>query len=412
LNGVRVSYRYGFSADIGGGEYSRPILEPSPRDVAGDEAEVVTPEYYRVGAGQQFEHLSDAISQWRSDDPYDAVIEITDSDVYADAIRIVLGDDRSLQIRAANWCRPVIRLVDRYVDRSDALTVTMGRGSRLTLDGLLISGRALQINGQRKRKSENQSSALPSSCGARLVIRHCTLVPGWELKHDCDPVGPGKPALEIVNLRASVWIEHSIVGSIRVQEDEVRSDPIPLHVSDSILDATDDGKLAISGTGSAVAHVLLTAERVTIFGIVEVHAMVLAEDSIFSNCVNVARRQIGCMRFCYVPPGCRTPRRYNCQPDLVVQAAQDSTADAVEQARRNAFERLRVVPQFDGVRYGTPGYARLALSCSCEIKRGAEDESEMGALHDLFEPQRLANLVARLEEYTPAARDCGVLFAT
>src|SRR5436309_5285642 len=31
--GVRVTYHYGFSADIGGGEYSRPILNPSPREV-------------------------------------------------------------------------------------------------------------------------------------------------------------------------------------------------------------------------------------------------------------------------------------------------------------------------------------------------------------------------------------------
>jgi len=29
--GVRVTYHYGFSADLGGGEYARPILDPSPR---------------------------------------------------------------------------------------------------------------------------------------------------------------------------------------------------------------------------------------------------------------------------------------------------------------------------------------------------------------------------------------------
>jgi len=47
-----------------------------------------------------------------------------------------------------------------------------------------------------------------------------------------------------------------------------------------------------------------------------------------------------------------------------------------------------------------------------EIKRGADDESEMGVFHDLFQPQREANLRARLEEYTPAGIDAGVIFVT
>ena len=48
----------------------------------------------------------------------------------------------------------------------------------------------------------------------------------------------------------------------------------------------------------------------------------LAENSIFMGLVRVARRQIGCMRFCYVTPGSRTPRRYHCQPDLVEKAVE------------------------------------------------------------------------------------------
>ena len=34
----------------------------------------------------------------------------------------------------------------------------------------------------------------------------------------------------------------------------------------------------------------------------------------------------------------------------------------------------------------------------------------MGVFHDLYQPQRLANLNARLEEYTPAGMDAEIIF--
>jgi hypothetical protein len=34
----------------------------------------------------------------------------------------------------------------------------------------------------------------------------------------------------------------------------------------------------------------------------------------------------------------------------------------------------------------------------------------MGAFHDLYQPQREASLRARLEEYTPAGTDVGIIF--
>ena len=129
------------------------------------------------------------------------------------------------------------------------------------------------------------------------------------------------------------------------------------------------------------------------------------------------------MRFCYVPYGCRTPRRYHCQPDLVSQAIEEKLR--AEAATKNlpppmqaeldaakARERLRVQPEFNSERYGTPAYCQLTDSCADEIKRGADDESEMGAFHDLFQPQREANLLARLDEFTPAGMDVGIIHAT
>ena len=135
----------------------------------------------------------------------------------------------------------------------------------------------------------------------------------------------------------------------------------------------------------------------------QVHAVERAENSIFNDCLHVARRQIGCVRFCYTPPRCRTPRRYQCQPDLVMAAV---TGDIAK-----ALEAQRVKPQFTARRYGAPGYGQLSADGAPEIATGADDGAEMGAFHDLFQPQRLANLRTRLEDFTPAGMDAGVLLA-
>ena len=74
-------------------------------------------------------------------------------------------------------------------------------------------------------------------------------------------------------------------------------------------------------------------------------------------------------------------------------------------------EALRVRPRFCSMRYGTPDYCRLSDDCATEIVRGADDESEMGVFHDLFNPQRTTNLQARLDEYTPAGMDPGIICA-
>jgi len=391
--GVRVSYCYGFPADLGGGEYARPLLQqPGPCSV------------YRVGEAEPYHSIVDALRQWQIDEPANAIVEIAASVLYVEPIGVTLADGQSLQIRAVSRTRPVLYMIDRQPGQADALSVTLGLGSRLTLDGLLVTGRPVQIEGA-------DSSDRGAVCPAEVVIRHCTLVPGWGLDCNCEPKRPTEPSLRLSNVRACVRIEHSIVGSIQIQEDEVRLDPIPLDICNSILDATDAAKRAIGAPGGGRAHATLTIRRCTVFGIVDVHAIELAENSIFTGCVNVVRRQLGCMRFCYVPPGCRTPRRYRCQPDGVVAAVTERVTDPAKRALEIANERLRVSPQFTASRYGRPAYAQLADGCAQEIKRGADDESEMGAYHDLFQPQREANLLARLAEYTPAGMDVGIFFA-
>jgi hypothetical protein len=385
---VSVSYSYGFSADIGGGEYSRPLFQ--------------SPDYtlYLVGDGETFSHINDALNQWKKDVPLNAVIQITDSGVYVEPINITLQQGQTLQLRAANRKRPVIRLLNWQTSMPDSLSVAGAARSWCTLDGLTITGRGVQVADE----------------VAGLTIRHCTLVPGWGLNCNCEPLRPTEPSLELDSAPACVTIEHSILGSIQVNRDEVREDPCVIRISDSIVDATDMSRVAIGAPEKLCAYTNLTLRRCTILGAVQTEAMDLAENSILLGSTRVCRRQRGCMRFCYVTPGSRTPRRYECQPDLVDSAVltlfRKGDISALVRDRMIASERLRVEPEFNSVRYGTPTYCQLTSSCATEITAGAEDKAEMGVFHDLYQTQRAENLRVRFDEYTPAGMNTGIRYAT
>jgi hypothetical protein len=55
---------------------------------------------------------------------------------------------------------------------------------------------------------------------------------------------------------------------------------------------------------------------------------------------------------------------------------------------------------------------QLSSGCAREIVRGAEDGSELGVYHDLYQPQREDNLTARLTESTPAGFDAGLIYVS
>lgn len=386
---VIVSYYYAFGSDIGGGEYQRtPDIPPGTR-------------IYRAGKGTEHETIAQAIKVWHDEKWPRAVIEVVDNGVYEDEIEIYIDAKRSLEIRSANQTRPVINLLDRRAGRPDAFTVEGEEGSRFVLDGLLVSGRGLEFRGKFDE----------------IAIRDCTLVPGWSVQGEARLRRRTEPSLALTNVSACLRIERSIVGAIHAVQEDVAVDPVALHVSDSIVDATSDDLPAIGAVEGAVAPVTLTAKRATFLGHVHVHAVALAENSIFADHVRVARRQWGCMRYCYVAPGSRTPSRYYCQPDLAEKALQESEQGAghMSQAERQALqhaERLRVAPRFASVHFGEPDYGRLATDCAEEIRRGAEDRSEFGVFHDLFEAQRAANLRARLADHVPAGTEVGIIFAS
>jgi hypothetical protein len=58
-------------------------------------------------------------------------------------------------------------------------------------------------------------------------------------------------------------------------------------------------------------------------------------------------------------------------------------------------------PRFASLDPGQPEYGRLADGCPAEIRAGAEDGGEIGALHDVYEARRRAALRAVLDDALP-----------
>ncbi|MEV0184815.1 hypothetical protein AB0I54_36880 [Streptomyces sp. NPDC050625] len=375
--GVWVDYHHASVADLGGGEYERTDREPRP-----------DADFYRVGPEQPYRRIMDAYRAWQDERSPDrtGIIEITHSGAYQEQLDFDLDPGDRLELRAAEGTRPVIRLLDWYSNRPDALNIRAVSDDcapherpRIVLDGLLVAGRGINVTGP---------------MGA-VVVRHSTLVPGWSLEPECAPHSPDEPSIVLERTTACLQIEHSILGTVEVIGDEVSEDPLDIHLRDSVLDATGHDREALSAPDCRHAHAVLHLHRTTVIGEIHTHAVRIAENSVLTGRLHVARRGIGCLRYSYVPPGSRTPRRYRCQPDLA----------GPEQA-------ARVRPLFASERYGTPWYGQLADRCAEEIRRGADDGAELGAFHDLYRPQREDGLRARLAEYTPAGTDAGIFFVT
>jgi hypothetical protein len=158
-------------------------------------------------------------------------------------------------------------------------------------------------------------------------------------------------------------------------------------------------------------------ERSTVIGGLFVRSLDMSE-AIVTGHIETVRTQHGCIRFSYVQPGSRTPRRFRCQPELAAaKAVEEALArnpalPAAAQAQIRAFVETRLVPAFSTRRYGQPAYAQLRLGSPVEIRTGAEDGSEMGAFSHLKQPQREGNLRLRLEEYLPFGLEPAIVLAT
>ncbi len=382
-----VTFHYGFSADLGGGEYER---EASFTALLQPVQEVTAPATIQAA-------LTAAGSG--------GVVQITDSGRYAETLTITVEAGRHLELRAANKHRPALVL-------SGDCTISGGTDAEVTLNGLLMTGGALHV------------PAGPDNKLSRLCLRHCTLVPGRSLTKAGEPELPLEPSSLIVELAGVVIeLEHCIIGGLRVVEGA------QVQITDSIVDATDTTKVAYSALDKVSAGGPLSLVDSTIIGKVRTQEMPLASNTIFlarlasgdpwTAPVRAERKQTGCVRFSFVPAGSYTPRRYRCQPDLEIAAqieqAEKQTNAPLSPLQRDALRNAVLawlVPSFSALRYGLPAYAQLRLDGPIHIRTGADDEGEMGVFHKLYQPQRETNVRVRLEEYLRFGLEAGIFYVT
>lgn len=356
----RISFYYGFSAELGGGEYDRSLT------LAGQLSPIV-----QVPIPQAA--LQTALNAVNGG----GAVEVIDSGRYVvPGLAINVNAQHRVEVRAINERRPTIVLTNDLTTPQD-LTITGGAEAELILNGLLISGGTLHVSGRLQK----------------LTLRHCTLVPGLALDADCQPMHAGTPSLIVTtdaDITTTVEIDHCISGALQL------ADNVDVIMRDSLIDGLEAGGAVVTG-GTA------TIERSTIVGATQVKQLELGSETIFTQAVTVERRQAGCARFSVVPQNSVTPRRYRCQPDLALKDVSASAEQSV---------RMRLTPVFTSLRYGDAAYGQLSSVCAAEIMTGAEDGSEMGVFSTVKQAQRLANLRASLDEYLRFGLEAGIFLVS
>lgn len=365
----RATFHLGFSFDLGGGEYGR-----AQSFDAGAEPVVLVPgSPGSVGISRS--SITEGLLEL---DKTGGSIEMTTSERFVER-----QDDRldleargvTKAIRAADGVCPVVVFPPNEPASGDTdedeeptyWNVEGNAGGRVVMNGLWLLG-LWRVRG-------NLGS---------LSLRHCTVLPAVAP----DPQGTLRAAPGnhwcIEASQIEVEIENSILPAIRVGADGVR-----VRLRNCIVDAGDEGTFAISNLSRTGPAGTWRFENCTIIGQVAVEVMELASNCIFlGDSVHAERRQEGCVRFSWLPPDSRVPRRYRCLPD-------EKTGSGLR-------------PAFTSLQFGHPAYAQLGRSCPIEIRTGADDGAELGAFHDLYQPQREAHLRARLSESLRLGLEPGV----
>lgn len=367
---VIVSYNYSFSAEVGGGAYTRQIQLPFPEKAL---FEIIVAKGATGSGGSSplvlpicKPTLQEALDLWAEQRHPCTVIRILDNGMSEDQdeqLEIRLPSGKCLSIVADTGVRPILGTPEKPLRLSLVEAAGSSHAERqLYLNGLFLNG-GLQI------VSTGQKDA-----PGRLVVKieHCTLARfgGGMLEPAPLQSQEAVPGLELT-------IERSLLGPLFIPAAKEAAVEI-LRVRDSIVDNGTSIAIAANRTGRWPSPAL-DLKRVTIFG--QVHARkVVAFDVIFTGPLKApAPETKDQIRHCYVPLASTTSDR-EAHPSI-------STGIAA--------------PRFTSTTYGDPNYAQLRLDCPYEIHNGASDGSEIGAFHDLYKPQAEENLRAVLEEYLP-----------
>ncbi|WP_233855849.1 YmfQ family protein [Paraburkholderia sp. HD33-4] len=385
---LTVSYYRGFNADMGGGEYARSA------DFTVTDPAWIFP-YPDTASPKRYLNLQAALNFAVKElgENGQVAIEFAGSGAQpaGGPLTVDLPAGTTLELRAADGSAPTLLLDGEFVVSGDA-------ASTLILDGLMLAASSAMSPGSPSPTALVHVPALRPDGTANLLgtlsLLDCTLVPGWSVGPDGEPVSGNAPAL--IGEAAGVVInaERSIVGAIRA------APLVTVSLCDSVIDATDKTRVAYAAPDGEAGGGALTLEGCTVFGKVHAVLLTLVSNSIifaalaagdtWASGLIADRKQEGCVRFSFLPVHAITPRRFKC-----VEAALAAPQ-----------------PLFFSLRYGHPAYMKLLVSTDDTIRRGASDGGEMGAFHFLLAPQREGDLRIRLQEYLPVGLESGLIYQT
>ena len=439
VDGVLVNYSYGFSGDIGAGPYDRtlPIREVMGKKV--DWRAYVTRHRDLAGDGHNYSTLTEALKEWKNftdsemqtrdrtktdnenqdssgpknrgsdvEEEQDLIkrkvglITIMNSRTYQEDVNIEIPEGCQLLVVAANFPQSYELKKSREKSRFSAGMLRPHIWGNINVYGtakaesenpgeLIING--LLIEGELMVQEGNLGS---------LIVANSTII-------------PGKGGIKVYSQenKTNDWLKLALNQSICGKIELAKSVPMLL-IRECIIDAQSPDELAINAEGAQT-----NIEESTILGKSRINSL-QASDCIFTGLVASRQKQVGYVRFSYLPigAGSRTPRRFQCQPETFLAKESDKIMEKEDGSFEDALISKmytfinKIHPAFNSLHYPDPAYAQLSTSCPKEISAGAKDGSEMGVFKSLQQSQRLANLDAALREYLPIELDAGIFFMT
>jgi hypothetical protein len=274
-----------------------------------------------------------------------AVTQINDSATYGPVHNKLAV--RALTLQAANRHRPYLRLQSHWILNTGAY-----QDSETVLDGVWLG-------------SDGSFGVVLRGDYERVTVRNCTFDPGGS---DTEGNPISAVPLLVEGQVEELVIERSIMGTIRTQ---AGGKVEQLVLRDAILQSVTPATAALEMPDGEV-HMA----RVTVFGEVAVKRL-WASEALITGKVQVSNTQDGCFRFSAAPSGSRVPRAY--------ESHVISDVDHLFTSRC----------------FGQPGYGQLSEAAPLELRRGAENGSELGAFSALLNPIKLDSLRAKVAEYMP-----------
>jgi len=381
---LRVSYCYGFPAEIGGGSYDRtpnlPTLDPSRFNLVAVIGSIATPT------------LEGAIAAWNMLPAGSSGLIILPG---FETLDVNLTGTAAITLPAQSqlWILSAQRQLSGANDFTYDESCTLLRGNievegnrgggvaippagQLSLSGLWISG-SLRILGD----------------AANVQIMDCTLVPGIALQRCGLPTMPGAPSIIAAADEVNLSIIRSILGPLGASVGG------STRICSSMVDSGSRCGVAYAAEDLASEGADLHIEDSTVIGKVHVRTMELASNTIFLGrlawhdswkaALWCGRQQAGCVRFCFLPATTVTPQQFHCLPP-------------------DSAEEDALLPKFVILRYGHPSYGLLSGDTPRAIWTGADNGSQIGVYYFLQEAEAVRNVQLRAQEYVPFGLEVGV----